>query len=138
MPVYVVTNKVSGQEITRYAAPAPVELIDGNDFSLASFEHTSLEEFIADASIKATIWTKLAFERLFTDTEWNAAQTFNANFESYELLTDEQKLKIRRGLNDYKIASEINSTDAGTVTLLNLYETFDVIGAGRAQEILNG
>lgn len=82
--------------------------------------------------------TKLQFERRFTDVEWQAAQDFNAGFESIPQLTAEQKLMIRRGLNDYKIALDVSLTDAGTVTLVTLYEAFGVIAPGRASEVLNG
>lgn len=82
--------------------------------------------------------TKLQFERRFTDAEWQAAQDFNAGFESIPQLTTEQKLMIRRGLNDYRIALDVSLSDAGTVTLVGLYEAFGVVAPGRASEVLNG
>jgi hypothetical protein len=135
---YIVTTKSTGAEIYRYQADAPIEW---SGMAFADFDHTPEVEApgaITDVPVVSMTWTKLAFERKFTDTEWAAAQNFNATFESIPQLTDEQKLKIRRGLNDYKIATEISSVDPGTSTLLSLYEMFGVIGAGRAQEILNG
>lgn len=83
-------------------------------------------------------WTKLQFERMFSDAEWAAAQEFNAGFEDIAQLTAAQKLTIRRGLNDYKIALAVNQTDSGTIALVSLYEAFGVIAPGRAAEILNG
>lgn len=81
-------------------------------------------------------WTKLQFERLFSDAEWAAAQDFNAGFEVIPQLSAEQKLTIRRGLNDYKIALDVSPVDPGTIALVNLYEAFGVIALGRAAEIL--
>ena len=83
-------------------------------------------------------WTKLQFERRFTDAEWSDAQDFNAGFEFIPQLSSEQKLTIRRGLNDYKIALDVSPTDPGTIALVSLYEAFGVIAPGRAAEVLNG
>ena len=137
MTTYVVTRKSDGQEVYRYNADAPIEW-SGMEF--VTHDHAAEVDpgGVTDAPIVAMSWTKLAFERKFTDVEWAAAQDFNAGFEAIPQLSDDQKLKIRRGLNDYKIATEISSVDQGTVTLLGLYEAFGVIAAGRAQEILNG
>lgn len=94
----------------------------------------------AQALVAGTVLplTKLQFERRFTDLEWVAAQDFNAGFDAIPQLTTEQKLMIRRGLNDYKIALDVSLSDPGTVTLVNLYEAFGVITPGRASEVLNG
>jgi|DEB19_MinimDraft_2_1074335.scaffolds.fasta_scaffold55298_2 hypothetical protein len=138
MTTFVVTRKSDGQEVYRYNADAPIEW-SGMEFATHDHATEAVDPSApTDAPIVAMTWTKLAFERKFTDAEWAAAQDFNAGFEGIALLTDEQKLKIRRGLNDYKIATEISSIDPGTVTLLGLYEAFGVIASGRAQEILNG
>lgn len=80
--------------------------------------------------------TKLQWERLFTDAEWDAAQTFNAGFESIAELTNEQKIKIRRGLREYTLADYVSKTDPSTVALVGIYEAFGVIAPGRAAEIL--
>lgn len=137
MTTYIVTRKSDGQEVYRYNADAPIEW-SGMEF--VAHDHAAEVDpgGVTDAPIVAMSWTKLAFERKFSDAEWAAAQDFNAGFEAIPQLSDDQKLKIRRGLNDYKIATEISSVDQGTVTLLSLYEAFGVIAAGRAQEILNG
>jgi len=138
MTTFVVTRKSDGHEVTRYAAMQPVEQLDALAVPFADFDHAEFVEGEPATPAIAIAWTKLAFERKFSDAEWAAAQAFNAGFESITQLSDEQKLKIRRGLNDYRIATEISSVDPGTVTLLSLYEAFGVIAAGRALEILNG
>lgn len=93
------------------------------------------QTFVADTKLPLT---KLKFERLFSDTEWAAAQTFNTTFETSEYLSDDQKLTIRRGLNDYKIAVDVSLTDPGTIAIVTLYEAFGVLAPGRAAEVLNG
>lgn len=137
MTTFVVTRKSDQAEVYRYSAGSPIEW-SGMEF--ATHDHTAEADpgGVTDAPVVAMTWTKLQFERKFTDAEWDAAQGFNASFENIPQLTDEQKLKIRRGLNDYKIATEVSSIDPGTVTLLTLYEVFGVISAGRALEILHG
>jgi hypothetical protein len=92
----------------------------------------------ADALVAGTSLplSKLKWERLFTDTEWAAAQTFNATFESLDALSAEQKIKIKRGLREYALAEYISKSDASTIVLVTLYELVGVIGTGRAAEIL--
>lgn len=138
MTTYIVTQKSDGVEITRYAAAAPVEQIDDLAVPFTAFDHTEFFGGTVDVTPTSYTWTKLRFERKFTDAEWQAGQNFNATFETSEYLTDAQKLTVRRGLNDYKIAQEISSTDQGVIKLLGLYEAFGVIAQGRAQEILHG
>lgn len=138
MTTFIVTNKATGTGIYRYVADAPVEW---SGMSFVDHDHTAEPEapgVITDVPVVAMTWTKLKFERKFTDAEWQAGQNFNASFETSDMLTDAQKLSIRRGLNDYMIAEEISSTDPGVINLLGLYELFGVIAPGRAQEILNG
>lgn len=136
MTTFIVTKKSDGAEIYRYVSDAPAEW---SGMGFETHEHTPHPQEAAPEvpSIPRT-WTKLKFERKFTDAEWQAGQVFNATFESNEYLTDEQKLLIRRGINDYKIAEDISSIDPGVLNLLGLYEAFGVIAPGRAQEILNG
>ena len=137
MTTFVVTRKSDSQEVYRYNADAPIEW-SGMEFVTHDHAPEADASGVTDAPIVAMTWTKLAFERKFTDEEWAAAQAFNAGFEGITQLSDDQKLKIRRGLNDYRIATEISSIDPGTVTLLSLYEAFGVIGAGRSAAILGG
>lgn len=139
MTTFVVTRKADGAEITRYAAAAPVEQVNDLAVPFADFDHTEFTDTPVEPSPPPIhTWTKLRFERKFSDEEWQAGQNFNATFETSDYLTDAQKLTIRRGLNDYKIALDITSTDPGVINLLGLYEAFGVLAPGRAQEILNG
>lgn len=136
MTTFVVTRKADGSEVYRYVADVPVEW-SGMDF--VHHDHTAefeVPEVITDVPVVSMTWTKLQFERKFTDEEWQASQNFNAAFETSEYLTSAQKLTIRRGLNDYKIALDISSIDPGVISILGLYEAFGVIAPGRAQEIL--
>lgn len=135
MTTYIVTQKSDGIEVYRYLSDAPVEW---SGMAFATHDHTPQPHEIEPAVPSAPkTWTKLKFERKFSDAEWDAGQAFNASFETLEQLSDAQKLTIRRGLNDYKIALDISSVDPGVINLLGLYELFGVIAPGRAQEILN-
>jgi hypothetical protein len=83
------------------------------------------------------ILTKLEFRRKLTDAERPYIDEFNATFESNGLLTVEQKRAIRSGLEDYKVAQEVNLDDPQTQAMVQLYEALGLIAAGRATEILS-
>lgn len=112
-------------------------VVDARAVKLIELLHVEAQAqaFVADTKLPLT---KLKFERLFSDAEWAAAQVFNATFEANEYLSDAQKLAIKRGLNDYRIAVDVSLTDPGTIAIVTLYEAFGVIAHGRAAEVLNG
>lgn len=83
-------------------------------------------------------WTKVEWERKFTDAEFSAVWAFNDTFESAPYLTDEQKTTIRRGLAEYKLASVVDSADPRTQAMIGLYVALGVLTAERGAEILNG
>lgn len=134
MKPWTITNRVTNEVVYVYTSELPV---NWPDYPFAEFNHTAEPEKVESTMLGVSqTFTKLAFERKFSNVEWAAGQTFNASFETIEQLSDEQKLSIRRGLNDYRIAEDISSTDTGVITLLGVYEAFGVIAPGRAREIL--
>lgn len=82
-------------------------------------------------------WTKLQFERRFTDEQWDAMNDFNGSYWEHPALTLEQKKRIRRGLAEYEIALEVSPTDPAVAALLGLYEALGVLPAGTAAQVLS-
>ncbi len=54
--IYVVTNKATGAEITRYASTAPVEQIDDMALPFAEFDHTEYIEGVAPTTLNPAQW----------------------------------------------------------------------------------
>jgi len=125
--IYIVANKATGSEIYRYSADAPIEW---SGMPFADFDHTPDPEAhgtVTDAPIVAMTWTKLEYLRRFTQDERIAIRT---------------AAKSVPALEDYlqllELASEVRSDDPDIVAALAMLEGAGLIGAGRAQEILNG
>ena len=138
--IFVVTDKATGAELSRYAAAQPTE---ASGFSLADFDHTEIvEQDTTEAP--ATVYggrrllSKIEFRRMFNDVERPLIDEFNATFETHPALTDEQKRGVRSGLEDYKATETVNLDDVSTAMMLGLYTMLGLIDAARAQEIMNG
>jgi len=125
MSVYIVTRKSDGAEVYRYNADAPVEW-SGMEF--ATHDHAvEADNGIPDAPVVAMIRTKLEYLRRFTQEERIAIRT---------------AAKSSAALDDYmqlmELAEEVRSDDPDVASALAMLEGVGLIGAGRAQEILNG
>jgi len=126
MTTYIVTLKETGQEVYRYNADAPIEW---TGYEFATHDHTAEVDTstVTDVVAKAITWTKLEYLRRFTQEERIAIRT---------------AAKTVPQLEDYmalmELASEVRSDDPDIVSALNMLEAGGLIGAGRAQEILNG
>lgn len=122
--IYVVTNKATGDEVTRYAASAPVE----GAFPFADFTHA---EFPDDAEpvIAPPLGqiSKLAYMDRFTDAE--LAGIYAASHVSPA---------VEVWLEKFKLAEFIDLSDPRTLAGLQALEANDLIGTGRALEILHG
>lgn len=122
--IYVVTNKATGAEVTRYAASAPVE----GTFSFAEFTHV---EFLDDAEpVMAQPLgqiSKLAYMERFTDAELTAI--YGAAKVS---------LAVEVWMEKFKLAEFIDLSDPRTLAGLQSLESNGLIGPGRALEVLNG
>ena len=125
--IYIVTNKQTGAEITRYAASAPVEQIDDMALPFTDFDHTEFIEGVTDVTPTSYTWSKLEYLRRFTQEERIAIR---AAAKSVPQLEDYLELLA--------LASEVKSDDPDIVTALAMLEGAGLIGAGRAGEILNG
>lgn len=126
MTTYIVTTKSTGQEVTRYCAAEPVEVLNGTPFPFADFDH---RDFLDDTPVVPStyVWTKLEYLRRFTQAERiairDAAKVVPELFDYMELLA---------------LAEEIRSDDPDIAAALAMLEGAGLIAAGRAQEILNG
>ncbi len=126
MTTYIVTNKATGTEIYRYAADSPIAW-SGMEFDTHNHIAESPEESVTDVIPTSYTWTKIEYLRRFTQEERIAIRT---------------AAKTSAVLEDYmqllELASEVKSDDPDIVAALTMLESVGLIGAGRAQEIING
>ena len=142
MSIYVVTDKATGQEVTRYCSSQIVERINDVDLPLSDFDHT---EFFEDAPVVQTtkfggrrILTKLEFRSLFSDATIKWIDRFEAQFEGHAYLTDEQKDDIRTAFSNYHEATDVNLDDPRWPPGLGLYVALGGMDAAEVNEVLNG
>ena len=135
MTTYIVTNKATGAEITRYAASAPVEQLNADSYPFTEFDHTVYTDAPA-VVVGPRVLTKREWRLLFTDTERLAIDKFNATFEANPNLTEEQRDAVRSGLEDYKAATEVSKEDPATALVLGLYVALGILATSRPAEIL--
>lgn len=122
---------------------ADLSEVDPDVVMTARAERVAAEIAVRNASLVVAQqggvpWTKVEWERKFTDAEFSAVWAFNDTFESASYLTDEQKTMIRRGLAEYKLASVVDSADPRTQAMIGLYMSLGILTAERGVEILNG
>ena len=126
MTTYVVTSKADGSEVYRYNADAPIEW-SGMEFVTHYHAPEADASGITDVPVVAMTWTKLEYLRRFTQEERIAIRG---------------AAKVVSELEDYlqllELASEVRSDDPDIAAALAMLEGAGLIGAGRAQEILNG
>lgn len=127
MPTYIVTRKVDGVVVhPGYSADAPIEWY-GMEF--ATHDHTSVPEPAPAPTPPALgiTLTKLEYLRRFTQPERiriRDAAAVNAQLADYMQLLE--------------LATEVRTDDPDTIAAVQMLEAAGLIGAGRAQEILNG
>lgn len=125
MTTYLVTLKATCAEVYRYQSDAPVEW---NGMEFVTHAHTAVVEVVEPpAPAVVQVWTRIEFLRRFTAPERIAirsAAKVNADLDDFMFLLE--------------AASEVHSDNADVAGGLALLEAAHLIGAGRAQEILNG
>lgn len=121
--IYEVVNKLSGAKIYEYSADSPIEW-DGMNFT--EFDHNVV--IVESTSMVAPkIWTPHEFRRLFTTQE-----------QENILVASKSNISLENYLKDLELAPFVRSDDPMVVNALPQFEALGLIGAGRAQEILNG
>lgn len=122
--IYVVISKLTGVEVARYAASAPVD----DAFSFADFTHV---EFPDDAEpvVAPPLGqiSQLEYMERFTDAELE-------NIYGAEAVS----LSVRVWLKKFEAADFIDLSDPRTLAGLQALEANGLIGAGRALEIISG
>lgn len=136
--MYIVTNKTTGEEVSRYAAMGVWE----GEFPLAEYDHTDQpEEWIVDDTCKfggRRVLTKLEFRSLFPESAIRSIDRFEAQFEQSAFLTDDQKDGIRTAFNDYHAAEDVNLDDPRWLVGLGLYVALGMMTADEVTGVLNG
>lgn len=123
--IYVVTNKLTGAEVYRYEAAAPIEW-GGMEF--ATHAHTELiAEVATQEPTNLGQISKLAYMERFSDAE--LAAIYGAAKVS---------LAVEVWLEKFKLAEFIDLSDPRTLAGLQALEANGLIGPGRALEILHG
>ena len=57
MSLFVVSEKASGSEVTRYAANAITEAFDGKNYPLTEFDHAEyIEDAVAETPVDPVLW----------------------------------------------------------------------------------
>lgn len=122
--IYVVTNKLTGAEVTRYAASAPVE----GALPFADFTHTEFPDDV-EPVIAPPLGqiSQLDYMERFTGAELE-------NIYGAEALS----LSVRVWLKKFEAADFIDLADPRTLAGLQDLEANGLIGSGRALEILHG
>ena len=142
MSIYVVTNKETGEEVTRYCSSQVVERINDVDLPLSEFDHTECDENAP--VVKTTVFngrrilTKLEFRSLFSDATIKWIDRFESQFETLVYLTDDQKDDIRTAFANYHEATGVNLDDPRWPPGLGLYVALGGMDATEVTEVLNG
>lgn len=122
--IYVVTNKATGDEVTRYAASAPV----AGAFPFADFTHAEFpDDTVPVIAPSLGRISKLAYMDRFADVELAAIY-----------VAAKASLAVEIWLEKFKLAEFIDLSDPRTLAGLQSLEANDLIGPGRALEILHG
>lgn len=130
MTTYIVTHKSDGQEVYRYNADAPIEW-SGMEF--ATHDHTA-ENDSATPVVPATVrrLSKLGFIGRIGDDFSNilAAAKVSVEVEMFVRMLD--------WATPDADGTSVDLDDPRVVGALTKLEAVGLLGAGRAQEILNG
>lgn len=136
--IYVVADKITGKEVSRYAAIG----VYVGDYLLSDFNHTEIPETPAIVDTRKfsgrRLLTKLEFRSLFPEAALKAIDRFEVQFEQAGFLTDEQKDTIRTSFVDYHAASDVNLDDPRWVPGLGLYVSLGMMTQDEVAEVLNG
>jgi hypothetical protein len=131
MPVYSVQRKTDGAEVWRYQAAAPTENLSNEypTWPFALYYHVEYVETPTPTTVYGgrRVLTHLEFLSLLSADERVAIRA-----------AGEQNPYIYDFLELMRLSQEINLDDPRTQVGLMTLEQMEVLGAGRAEEVLNG
>lgn len=133
MPVYIVTRKSDGAEVTRYAAAAVSE----GAHPLADFDHTELVEGAAPAYAGPWRITRLAFRNRFTTTEKATMEIAGLDNAAAPMLQRQQAAVLRAYMADVAASTFVDLQRPDTRSGVQQLEAIGLIAAGRATQILD-
>lgn len=135
MKTWKITRRTTDDVVHVYTSDSPV---DWPDYPFAQFNH--IAGAVSEAAPQATNpdreLTKYAWRLLFTDSERQQIDRFNATFEVNPNLTEAQRDGVRSGLEDYKAATLVDKDNPATADVLGLYVMLGVLEPNRPAEIL--
>lgn len=138
MTTWKVINRATGELIYAYSAEVPVEH-PGLEF--ATYNHVAEAQEIPDPSKRLT---KLQFRNLFTTSEKVTIEIASLDSPAADMSTRVQAASLRVFLADVESATpepdgtSIDLLDPRTVAGVTALETYGLIPAGRAAEIIGG
>lgn len=138
--IYDVIRKSDSAKGYEYHADAPVEW---PGFPFSEFDHTPRTNDVEEAVITTKfdgrrILTKLEFRSLFSPATLKWIDRFEAQFENYAYLTDDQKDTIRTAFADYNEATQVDLDDPRWVPGLGLYVAIGGMDQDEVTEVLRG
>lgn len=138
--IYDVIRKSDGEKAYEYQADAPVEW---NGFPFAEFDHAPRPDDVEEAVTTTRfdgrrILTKLEFRSLFSPATLKWIDRFEAQFENYAYLTDDQKDSIRTAFKDYQEATFVDLDDPRWLPGLGLYVALGGMDQDEVTEVLRG
>lgn len=138
--IYDVIRKSDGEKAYEYQADAPVEW---NGFPFAEFDHAPRPDEVEEVVIATKfggrrILTKLEFRSLFSPATLKWIDRFEAQFEGYIYLTDDQKDSIRTAFKDYQEATFVDLDDPRWLPGLGLYVALGGMDQDEVTEVLRG
>lgn len=138
--IYDVIRKSDGGKAYEYQADAPVEW---NGFPFAEFDHAPRPDEVEEVVIATKfggrrILTKLEFRSLFSPAALKWTDRFEAQFEGYAYLTEDQKDTIRTAFKDYHEATQVDLDDPRWVPGLGLYVALGGMDQDEVAEVLRG
>ena len=138
--IYDVIRKADLAKAYEYQADAPVEWVD---FPFSEFDHVERTSVSAAAPPPTKfggrrVLTKLEFRSLFTEATLKWIDRFEAQFEGYVYLTDEQKDDIRTAFADYHEATQVDLDDPRWIPGLSMYVALGGMDSNEVTEVLRG
>lgn len=136
MTTYRIIDKATGRTVHAYSAEAVTEFAE---YPLADFAHVAEVVVREDGSIDAdTSWhiTKLAFRQRFTPEEKAAIEIASLDNPAAPMAQRALAASLRANQQDIQAATFIDLQRPDTAAGVRALETFGLIAAGRADQIL--